>query len=98
MRAQLQHLIELTELPHITVQVMPFSAGGHPAAGGPITILRLPEPALPDMVYLEQLTSAVYPDKQADIDHYWHVMNQLGTDASPSTATTAILHLILKDT
>jgi hypothetical protein len=57
---------------------MPFSAGGHPAARGPITILRLPERILPDTVYLEQLTSAVYPEKQADIDQYWHVMNQHG--------------------
>ncbi|MCW2917027.1 MAG: helix-turn-helix protein [Actinomycetia bacterium] len=63
-----------------------------------IRYLRLPEPALPDTVYLEQLTGAVYPDRQADIDHYWHVMNRLGTEASPSAATTTILHQILKNT
>lgn len=91
MRTQLQHLIEVSALPHVTIQVLPFSAGGHAAAGGPVTILRFPEGELPDVIYLEQLTSAVYSDKPADIDHYRHVMNRLGVQAEQPTATTEIL-------
>lgn len=58
-RAQLRHLIEVAELPNITLQVVPFHVGVHAAAGGPFTILRFAEPDLPDIVYLEQLTSAL---------------------------------------
>ena len=98
MRAQIQHLIKLAELPHVTIQVMPFSAGGHAAAGGPVTILRFPENELPDVVYLEQLTSALYPDREADIEGYWHVMNRLVVEAEPPTETSALLRRVLKET
>lgn len=98
MRAQLQHLIDITALPRVTVQVVPFSVGGHAAAGGPIAILRLPERALPDVVYLEQLTSARYPDKSADIQFYQHVLNRLVIQSASPTATTAMLHRIRSQT
>jgi len=98
MRTQLRHLIEIAKLPHVTVQVLPFSAGGHAAAGGPITILRFPQGQLPDVVYLEQLTSALYPDKPTDIERYREVMNRLTVKVEPPTATTTILHRILEET
>jgi hypothetical protein len=97
MRAQIQHLIRLAELPQVTIQVLPFSVGGH-AAGGPITILRFPEGELPDVVYLEQLTSALYPDREADIEDYWHVMNSLVVEAEPPAETSTLLQRILKET
>src|ERR1044072_4915032 len=81
MFAQLQPLIALSELPHVTIQLMPFQAAGHAAAGGPIALLRLPEPELPDMVYLEQLTSALYPERRGDVDYYRDIMNRLATPA-----------------
>ena len=98
MRAQIQHLIETAKSSCVTVQVLPFSAGGHAAAGGPITLLRFPESELPDVVYLEQLTSAVYPGKPADIQHYWNVLNRLVIEAEPCTQTIKILHQILGQT
>lgn len=97
MYAQLQHLINLCELPHVTIQLMPFHAAGHAAAGGPITLMRLPEPELPDVVYLEQLTSALYPDRREDIDYYRDIMNRLATQADPPTSTTTTLREILKE-
>jgi transcriptional regulator with XRE-family HTH domain len=97
MGAQVAHLIEMAGLFHITVQVMPFSAGGHAAAGGPITILRLHESDLPDVVFLEQLASAVYLDKPADTEHYSHVMNELSVKAGSPTATIDLLHQIRKE-
>ncbi|MQA87464.1 MAG: helix-turn-helix domain-containing protein [Streptosporangiales bacterium] len=97
MRTQLQHLIEVCALPNVTVQVLPFSVGGHAAAGGAITILRFPEDELPDVVYLEQLTTAVYLDKPLDTHPYWHVMNRLGIEAKPPAATTTILRWIHKE-
>ncbi|MDI5966209.1 helix-turn-helix transcriptional regulator [Streptomyces sp. SL13] len=81
MREQLEHLVEVAQLPNVTLQVAPFNMGGLAAAGGPITILRFQEPDLPDIVYLEQLTSALYLEKQDDIDNYMSVMDRLSAEA-----------------
>jgi transcriptional regulator with XRE-family HTH domain len=94
MREQLRHLIERCELPNVTVQVVPFARGGHAAAGGPFSILRFAEPDLPDIVYLEQLTSALYLDKREDIERYLAVMEQLCVEAEPVTATADLLKSI----
>lgn len=95
MRAQLQHLVDISGLAHVTIQILPFRVGGH-AAGGPIVLLRLPQSEIPDLVYLEQLTNAHYPDKPAEVDYYRHVLNRLVTQAEPATATTAILNEIMR--
>ena len=63
MQAQLRRLAEVAELPNVTLQVVPFRAGGHDAAGGSFTILRFSEPDVPDVVYIEQLTGAIYLEK-----------------------------------
>jgi transcriptional regulator with XRE-family HTH domain len=94
MRRQLTHLIEIAELPYVSVQVIPFSTGGHPAAGGPITLLRFPAGRLPDIVYLEQLITAVYLDKPAAVASYWRVLNHLGMRAEQPTTTAGILRQI----
>ncbi|QQC93291.1 helix-turn-helix domain-containing protein [Streptomyces alfalfae] len=91
MAAQLRHLAEMTRLPNVTVQIAPFDLGGHAAAGGPITILRFLEPDLPDIVYLEQLTSALYLDKRDDVDHYLAVTDQLSAQAASPRDSRAIL-------
>jgi transcriptional regulator with XRE-family HTH domain len=81
MRAQLEHLLEITELPNVTVQVLPFRFGSHAAAGGAFTILRFAESDLPDIVYLEQLNSAVYLDKRSDVEDYLSVMERVSVRA-----------------
>ncbi|WP_449063241.1 helix-turn-helix domain-containing protein [Planomonospora algeriensis] len=98
MRAQIERLIELAELPHVTVQIMPFGAIGHAETSGPITILRFPEGELPDVVYLEQLSGAVYLDKEADTSRYRYVMNRLSVEAGQPAETAEILHRILAET
>jgi hypothetical protein len=97
MRAQLRHLTEVAELPCVSIEILP-SRTGHAAPGGPLTILRFPEDEIPDMVYLEQPSGAVYVDKLADIDRYRHIMNSLSVQAEPPTATTMILHQIIRET
>ncbi|MEU0483208.1 helix-turn-helix transcriptional regulator [Streptosporangium sp. NPDC006013] len=77
LRAQIDHLLEAVELPNVRLQIMPFDRGGHAAAGGPFSILRFPERDLPDVVYMEQLTSALYLDKLDETDHYMQVMDRL---------------------
>ena len=89
MRAQLRHLMEVADLPRVTLQVMPFSQGGHPAAGGSFTIMRFAEPDLPDIVYIEQLTGALYLDRRDEADNYMEVMNRLSAEAeTPRTRPT----------
>jgi hypothetical protein len=98
MREQIQHLIDMTELPNITLQVMPFYSGAHAAVGGPFTILRFSEADLPDLVYLEQLTSALYLDKDDDVQHYLVVMDRLCIQAKSPAETIRFLSSTLKET
>ncbi|WP_199487589.1 DUF5753 domain-containing protein [Actinomadura spongiicola] len=91
MRAQLKHVRAMCALPHITVQILPFAHGGHPALAGPITLLRWRESELADLVFLEQLGNAVYPRRPGDGDFYRHVMNLLGTQALPPERTEVVL-------
>lgn len=81
LREQIQHLIDISEKSNVRIQVLPYSAGGHPAAGGPFSILRFPEPELPDIVYTEQLTSLMYMEKRHDVELYMSVMNQLSVQS-----------------
>lgn len=97
MRAQIEHLLEMAELPRVTVQIVPFSAGGHAAAGGPFSILRFAEPYLSDIVYLEQLTSALYLEKREDVDHYLAVMDRLCVAAESGAKTKDMLRQIMTE-
>jgi hypothetical protein len=85
-------------LPQVTLQIVPFGRGGHAAAGGSFSMLRFTEPAVPDMVYLEQLTSAVYLDKQEDVDLYARMMDRLGAKALTPLQTRSFLMRICDQT
>jgi len=98
MQAQLKRLIEVAQRRHVTVQVVPFSRGGHAAAGGSFTVLRFGEPEVPDVVYIEQLTSALYLDKREDVDHYMEVMNHLSTEALTPAQSMRFLADISRET
>ncbi|MFI9508543.1 helix-turn-helix domain-containing protein [Nocardia sp. NPDC052566] len=78
---QLEQLIKFAELPHVTIQVLPYSAGEHAAAGSSFSILRFTEQELPDIVYLEHLTSALYLDRRQDLALYLSVMDRLSVQA-----------------
>ncbi|NSC24834.1 helix-turn-helix domain-containing protein [Streptomyces albus subsp. chlorinus] len=97
MRAQIEYLIEAARRPNITLQIAPFSMGGLAAAGGPVTILRFQEPDLPDIVYLEQLTSSLYLDKRDEVEGYLVVMDRLCAMAEPPNETAAFLEKLLSE-
>jgi transcriptional regulator with XRE-family HTH domain len=97
MRAQLVQLIEATEEPQVTLQVMPFRTGGHAAEAGAFTIMRFPEPDLPDVVYLEQLTSALYLDKRDDVEKYTEVMERLSVESESPERSVDILSGMLEE-
>ncbi|MGK8524342.1 helix-turn-helix domain-containing protein [Nocardia asteroides] len=92
---QIEHLVVMAERPNIRIQVLPYSAGGHSAAGGPFSILRFPEPELADIVYTEQLTSSLYFDKQRDVELYMSVMNRVSVEAlSPAESVRFLCDLL----
>jgi hypothetical protein len=98
MRAQLGRLVEVSRLRHVTIQVVPFRRGGHAAAGGSFTVLRFRQPEVPDVVYIEQLTSALYLDRHEDVDHYMEVMNRLSTEALTPAQSAKFITEVIRDT
>ncbi|WP_069813165.1 helix-turn-helix domain-containing protein [Streptomyces sp. TP-A0874] len=96
MRGQLRHLIEMSEHSGVTLQVMPFAFGGHAGESGAFTMLRFPEPDLPDVVYLEQLTSALYVDKPEEVAQYQRVMDRLHADSLTPGESRLLLDEILR--
>jgi transcriptional regulator with XRE-family HTH domain len=70
MGEQLNHLAQMADLPHITVQVLPFSAGAHPAMDAPFILLTFPEPEDPDVPFAEYLTGCVYVEDTDEIASY----------------------------
>ena len=97
MRGQLERLIEATKLPNVTLQVLPFEAGAHPAMVGSFSILRFPDQELPDLVYLEHLTSALYLNKPEEVDQYLHVMESICVRAAAPDQTVELLDEILDE-
>jgi len=94
LREQIDSLIEICAKPLVRLQVMPFSSGGHAAAGGAFSILRFPHEDLPDIVYIEHLTSALYLDKRDDVDRYTEAISHLFIEAEPPGRTPEILRQI----
>jgi len=97
LRAQIQHLIALTELQNVIVQVMTFDQGGYDAADGPVAILRFAEAHVHDVVYRERARSASYPADPAIVDYYCVALDRLTVRAHEPHATQAILYQRLKD-
>ncbi|MFC9225590.1 helix-turn-helix domain-containing protein [Streptomyces hygroscopicus] len=97
MAAQLRHLITVSEHRRVTLQVMPFAFGGHAGESGAFTRLRFPESDLPDIVYLEQLTSALYLDKRDEVGQYERVLERLSADSLSPEKSRDLLHGLLRN-
>jgi hypothetical protein len=96
MRAQVRRLLEVAEMPAVTLQVLPFAAGAQDA-GGTFTILRFTEGGISDVVYVEQLTGATYVDKPDALDYHRDVMNRLASAALAPAATVSFLAGMLRE-
>jgi transcriptional regulator with XRE-family HTH domain len=97
MRGQLERLIEATKLPNVTLQILPFAAGAHPAMGSAFSILRFPDQELPDVVYLEHLTNALYLNKPDEVDQYLHVMEGICVRAAAPDQSVELLERLLAE-
>ncbi|MCT2588083.1 helix-turn-helix domain-containing protein [Actinophytocola gossypii] len=80
LRRQLDHLLEVTRQPNVTLQVVPNEMSGYSAEGS-FSVLRFAEPALPDVVYIEHLAGALYLDRPGEIEQYGRVIDHLAVDA-----------------
>jgi transcriptional regulator with XRE-family HTH domain len=94
-RRQLEHLLDIADRPGLTIQVCPFLTGASYAAPGSFSILQFATDDLPDVVYVEQLTSALYLDKRVDVDRYTQAMDQIaGSSTTPEQTTDTIRAMI----
>ena len=97
MQGQIERLMAAPREPNIPLQVLPFTFGGHAAEGGAFTVMRFPEPDMSDIVYIEQLTGALYLDKREDVERYSEVMERLSVKGTSPDRTQDILAAILKE-
>jgi transcriptional regulator with XRE-family HTH domain len=98
MRAQIDHLVEVNRLPQVTLQLMPFANGPHPAMrAGAYHLFRFRARELPDIVYLNGLVGAVYLDKADDVVVYREALDRLGAQAAPARKTEALLATIRRE-
>jgi hypothetical protein len=97
MREQISCLIQAAEMPGITLQVIPFSAGWHPALYGMFWLYRFPGDQLPDIIYAEAMTAAYYLSKPDETARYTEALDAMCAQAASPEQTITILHNILKE-
>jgi transcriptional regulator with XRE-family HTH domain len=94
LREQLRYLVSLSSRRNLTLQITPLGAGGH-AAPTAFTILRFSDPEMPDVAYVEHLTSALYLDKKTEVDRYLLAMERLSIISAKPAETRGILSTII---
>jgi hypothetical protein len=97
MREQLEHLVELSQLPHVTVQVLPFEMGAHPGINGQYAILEFPDTSDSSVVYIEGVTSDLYLEKANDVQKYSVMYEHLRAQALNVDHTRQFIADIVKD-
>ncbi|MGW6566590.1 helix-turn-helix domain-containing protein [Streptomyces sp. NPDC054975] len=97
MRDQLDRLLEASELPNVTLQIADFASGHHPGTYGPFVLFRFAVPELPDMVYSEYLTGAVYLDARPEVASHLEVMDRMAAQAATAQRTKEILRDLRKE-
>ena len=97
MCAQLEHLLDVSDRPGVTIQITPFLTGASYAAPSSFSILSFATDELPDIVYIEQLTSAMYLDKPADVHRYTGAMDQVSASSTTPEQTTDFIRTMLAE-
>ncbi|WP_406327192.1 helix-turn-helix domain-containing protein [Streptomyces sp. NBC_00203] len=97
MRAQIDRLHEVLDMPKVRIQIMRFRVGAHPGAFGPFHHFRFGFSELPDVVYTESLVGAVYVDRPDDVVTYLEVLDRMSVQAEPVARTRAILGELRKE-
>jgi len=90
MAAQLAKILDMSALPNVEVQVLPYEVGAHPALESNFTILQLPEPT-PGVVFVEGLIGSTYLERPEDLERYCDVFNELQSIALNPNDTANML-------
>jgi hypothetical protein len=88
MRAQLARLLEVDELPSVTIQVLPFTRGAHPGLGGAFTIIGFPDPTDLDVVYVDSPAGNIFLEKDRDVRRHTTWFDHLRAAALPPDEST----------
>ncbi|HEX4059894.1 MAG TPA: helix-turn-helix transcriptional regulator [Streptosporangiaceae bacterium] len=96
MREQLEHLLAASRKGNLVLQIIPRGVVGHAAPSG-FSILRFGDAEMPDIVYVEQLTSALYLDKRPEVDRYLLAMERISIVAEEPRASAGIVQAILDE-
>jgi hypothetical protein len=91
MREQLDKLLEFAERDRVTLQVAEFRDGPHPGTYAPFSLFRFDEPELPDMVFTEYLTGALYLDSRTEVSTHLEVLDHMAARAASAQRTKKIL-------
>src|SRR5215469_3233594 len=97
MRLQLRHLMDLADQPGLTIQITPLRTGASYAAPGSFSILSFAAADLPDIVYVEQLTSALYLDKPSDVDRYGQALDLISATSTQPEETRQFIRSMLTE-
>ncbi|TLS46246.1 helix-turn-helix domain-containing protein [Streptomyces montanus] len=94
---QLEHLTEMSQVPHVTVQVIPFTMGAHPGVSGQYAILEFPDAADSSVVYIEGVTSDLYLEKANDVQKYSVMYEHLRAQALNADQSREFIANVAKD-
>jgi transcriptional regulator with XRE-family HTH domain len=94
---QLEHLVEMSHVPHVTVQVIPFTMGAHPGVSGQYAILEFPDAADSSVVYIEGVTSDLYLEKANDVQKYSVMYEHLRAQALNADQSREFIADVAKD-
>ncbi|MEW2547029.1 helix-turn-helix transcriptional regulator [Streptomyces sp. NPDC047002] len=97
MAEQVERLLEITQLPNVTLQVAALASGHHPGTYSPFVLFRFDVPEIPDMVYIEYLTGALYLDEENEVAEHMEAMDRMVAIAESATRTRRLLSDFLKD-
>ncbi|GHA26789.1 transcriptional regulator [Streptomyces canarius] len=91
LRDQLDRLLEYAVRDRVTLQIAEFAAGPHPGTYAPFTLFRFAEPELPDMVFTEYLTGALYLDSRQEVAAHLEVLDHMTARAASAQRTLKLL-------
>ncbi|WP_370969474.1 helix-turn-helix domain-containing protein [Amycolatopsis sp. cg9] len=90
LKQQIEYLLEMSALPHVSIQVLPYTRSGLSAEHA-FSLLRFGEPELPNIAYVEYMTGAHYIEKREEIEKYSRALDMLAVDSETPERSRALL-------
>lgn len=95
MQAQLRYLMEVSELPHVTLQVIPFDVGAHAGMPGSFVFMQFAEATIPDVIYIDSMAGELFLEEEGDVRRYRLIFEHLrAVAASPDASRSLIAPLV----